>query len=277
MILQDSYQGEKVDIWSIGCIFLELILGHDIFCDRWVPAYNHAIIRDRSSFATSMKTAIQRLPSLISSSYSYEFTTIILQILRVNPCERPSIFELSQLDYVKESSPPMNKSIQVSASVTTMKMNLLPLATLSTDNSSSSMDSLRSPASKARQLDVSSSLSPLLKNSSPDAAGVMSRSASQVNHFPGLATPKTPEHLRGRRSDAGASSYFDWFPLPQRLNPSMRMNSTGSEVSNAPSHTSNPRMNSEEFPMISMGANERIRSRGSMIRETISKLQEKKT
>ena len=38
MIMHGSYYGDKADVWSIGCILLELVAGHEKFCDIWMTA-----------------------------------------------------------------------------------------------------------------------------------------------------------------------------------------------------------------------------------------------
>lgn len=43
MITHGSYYGDKVDIWSVGCILLELVLGHERFCDMWMTAYDYEV------------------------------------------------------------------------------------------------------------------------------------------------------------------------------------------------------------------------------------------
>lgn len=41
----------KADVWSLGCILLELVLGHDDFCRLWMTAYDreHLKVRDLAS------------------------------------------------------------------------------------------------------------------------------------------------------------------------------------------------------------------------------------
>jgi hypothetical protein len=43
MIMYGKYYGDKADIWSIGCILLELVLGHEKFCDLWMTAYDYEV------------------------------------------------------------------------------------------------------------------------------------------------------------------------------------------------------------------------------------------
>jgi serine/threonine protein kinase len=36
MLVKGAYNGKKADAWSLGCILLELVLGHEDFCRLWV-------------------------------------------------------------------------------------------------------------------------------------------------------------------------------------------------------------------------------------------------
>jgi serine/threonine protein kinase len=36
MLVEGAYNGKKADAWSLGCILLELVLGHEDFCRLWV-------------------------------------------------------------------------------------------------------------------------------------------------------------------------------------------------------------------------------------------------
>jgi serine/threonine protein kinase len=38
MIIDGSYYGDKVDVWSVGCILLELLFGHEKVCGSYIYA-----------------------------------------------------------------------------------------------------------------------------------------------------------------------------------------------------------------------------------------------
>ncbi|KAG5186869.1 kinase-like domain-containing protein [Tribonema minus] len=42
MLVRGAYDGKKADAWSLGCILLELVLGHEDFCRLWVSDFNFA-------------------------------------------------------------------------------------------------------------------------------------------------------------------------------------------------------------------------------------------
>ena len=36
LIMKDGYNGFAADAWSIGCVMMEMILGHDFFTNKWM-------------------------------------------------------------------------------------------------------------------------------------------------------------------------------------------------------------------------------------------------
>lgn len=66
MIIHGSYFGDKADIWSVGCILLELVLGHEKFCDAWMVAYDYNILQDKKSFATEIQKVVSKLPQVLN-------------------------------------------------------------------------------------------------------------------------------------------------------------------------------------------------------------------
>ena len=69
MILTGAYYGDKADIWSIGCIILELLLGHDMFCDNWMVSLSSLMLLYYVSFSIAVYLLLPclHLPHLIVS------------------------------------------------------------------------------------------------------------------------------------------------------------------------------------------------------------------
>lgn len=61
MITQGCYQGDKVDMWSIGCILLELALGHRRFCLYWMRAYSYDVIHDCAHFDRRISDSVNTI------------------------------------------------------------------------------------------------------------------------------------------------------------------------------------------------------------------------
>jgi serine/threonine protein kinase len=89
MITKGSYYGDKADIWSLGCILLELILGHENFCDAWMTAYDYEVLQDKAKFTENITFSVERLPEYLN--FSPEFNDFILQFLKLRSSERSNI------------------------------------------------------------------------------------------------------------------------------------------------------------------------------------------
>ena len=111
MLLNESYSGDKADIWSFGCILLEMILGSEKFCDIWMSAYDKKSLSslNKENFRSLIKDALHILPNLVE--FSDDLKDFILKIFHLNPSERPSSEELlnhpwlavQKKDYLSES------------------------------------------------------------------------------------------------------------------------------------------------------------------------------
>jgi serine/threonine protein kinase len=54
MILEDAYDGFMGDVWSVGCIALEMTMGHQSFVDNWLPSYTNELVGNRKDFAVTV-------------------------------------------------------------------------------------------------------------------------------------------------------------------------------------------------------------------------------
>jgi hypothetical protein len=87
MIIYGKYYGDKADIWSIGCILLELVLGHEKFCDLWMTAYDYEVMQDKDRFSREILDCVTKLPEeLLLPEHQYDF---ILRLLKLRSSDRP--------------------------------------------------------------------------------------------------------------------------------------------------------------------------------------------
>jgi len=92
MIVHGAYNGDKSDIWSTGCIMLELIMGHEQFCEIWMSSYDYDTLQDKVKFNDEIEVAVKMLPDALQCSEScIEF---ILKLLKIRSSERPSCSEV---------------------------------------------------------------------------------------------------------------------------------------------------------------------------------------
>ena len=89
MVIEGIHFGDKADIWSFGCITLELVLGHQKFCDHWMRAYEHKFIRDKARFATEMTQTVSNLENVLK--FSDDFVDFLLKILVIRSSGRMTI------------------------------------------------------------------------------------------------------------------------------------------------------------------------------------------
>jgi serine/threonine protein kinase len=93
MISSGNYFGDKVDVWSIGCILLELVLGHERFCDIWMVAYDYDILQNKELFTQTITETVEQLPDLLN--FSSDLNDFILRFLEMKPVKRPTVRSLA--------------------------------------------------------------------------------------------------------------------------------------------------------------------------------------
>jgi len=76
---EGGYVGDKADMWSIGCILLEMVLGHEKFCDAWMAAYDYETLKDPNVFGENIKKTVDNLPSVLC--FSPHLNDFILKLL----------------------------------------------------------------------------------------------------------------------------------------------------------------------------------------------------
>ena len=68
MIVTGKYHGDKADIWSVGCILLEMLFGHRKFIDIWMQAYDYEVLQDKAMFTEEIQLACASLPKHLTFS-----------------------------------------------------------------------------------------------------------------------------------------------------------------------------------------------------------------
>ena len=122
MILTGSYFGNRIDIWSVGCILLELVLGHERFCDVWMGSYDYDLMQDKFKFAAQMSATVKSLPSVLN--FSTPLNEFIIAILQQDPLLRPIARQACQLTWVAEKLVDCaNMFIPANPSVTALRGN----------------------------------------------------------------------------------------------------------------------------------------------------------
>ena len=55
------YDGRMVDIFSLGCVLLETVVGHKKFDDMWMPPFQPHVMADGGTFSTALQHALAQL------------------------------------------------------------------------------------------------------------------------------------------------------------------------------------------------------------------------
>ena len=59
MLRHANYSARKVDLWSLGCVVLELLLGHGQFDKVWMDSYAHRALQDVALFDRLLSSAVE--------------------------------------------------------------------------------------------------------------------------------------------------------------------------------------------------------------------------
>lgn len=87
MILAGGYySGNSADLWSVGCIMLEMLLGHELFGRVWMTTYDYDILQDPAKFEISITNACQSLTSYLP--FSEDLNDFLLNLLMIDSAER---------------------------------------------------------------------------------------------------------------------------------------------------------------------------------------------
>jgi serine/threonine protein kinase len=100
------YNGFAADVWSVGCIMLELMLGHDNFCHLWMTSYDYDVLMDECKFENALNDSVmnvrQRQQYLsYHEGLKEDMTLFLLELLVVDPNSRLSTSEMLSHSWLK--------------------------------------------------------------------------------------------------------------------------------------------------------------------------------
>jgi len=86
----EKYNGNAVDMWSLGCIMLELTRGHNAFCKLWMSSYDHNIMLNEKEFERSIREAVTNVNSAVLSEdeISINMNDLMRKLLVIEPSMR---------------------------------------------------------------------------------------------------------------------------------------------------------------------------------------------
>lgn len=102
--LDKSYDGVKTDIFSAGCIALEMLVSQKFFKERWIAVYSLAKQRREADFTSQIKYAIDGARSELARVYHPEIGSCVSEMLEFYPGKRANLLILLQKPWITEAN-----------------------------------------------------------------------------------------------------------------------------------------------------------------------------
>ncbi len=84
----NAYNGFAADVWSLGCVMLELTRGHKDFCHIWMASYDYNNLQNEQKFASALQNAVFKIhDDDISHKYPIQ-SNFLREILILDPVTR---------------------------------------------------------------------------------------------------------------------------------------------------------------------------------------------
>lgn len=89
-----TYDGFAADVWSVGCVMLELIMGHDDFCRFWMTSYDYDILQDEIEFEKVLGQAVVNLGKRQELKVKGDMNDFLKQLLVIDPTLRLTVSKM---------------------------------------------------------------------------------------------------------------------------------------------------------------------------------------
>jgi serine/threonine protein kinase len=81
-----EYSGFAADVWSVGCIMLELTRGHDEFCRHWMTSYDYDILQEEHKFEEALREAVSKIEQRVDNcKKNEEMNAFQKNLIKINP------------------------------------------------------------------------------------------------------------------------------------------------------------------------------------------------
>lgn len=117
MITAKAYNGFACDAWSIGCIFLELLIGREDFTRLWMGSYAIEVLTDIPAFRDEIQRRSSHVLSLIAQEDRFErirdeCSAILRGLLCVDPATRWSMNQLHDHPWLEGKAKCISETVQ---------------------------------------------------------------------------------------------------------------------------------------------------------------------
>mmetsp|Transcript_32232 Transcript_32232/g.102520 ORF Transcript_32232/g.102520 Transcript_32232/m.102520 type:complete len:593 (-) Transcript_32232:1134-2912(-) len=99
MLRSGGYNGFAADVWSIGCVTLEIIAGHDVFNKHWMTCYDYNLLRHPTLFEEKLTETVESLPMILKTTPS-DVLDVLLACLVIDPAQRASTDTIGALPWI---------------------------------------------------------------------------------------------------------------------------------------------------------------------------------
>jgi hypothetical protein len=165
MITAKSYDGFLCDLWSIGCILLELVIGRESFTSMWMGSYALEVLTNQSSFEKEIESRTTSVHTLINNNDDMNFYFDLLKgLLTIIPEKRLSISYLRNYKWLKINEYESNQNIK-STTTDVMVGPTLSRLSPSSSNSASTNSSEHGDVEELTSIMTSASLDQMLSDS----------------------------------------------------------------------------------------------------------------
>jgi len=129
MVIKGSYYGDKADLWSLGAVFLEMILGHEAFCDIWMIAYDYDFVLDKEKFTQRIEKVLSDLPKdLASAEIPLQLQNFILSMLQIDSSDRSALIGVMKHQWLADESGSIELEVTATLPHTISSLTLTDLA-----------------------------------------------------------------------------------------------------------------------------------------------------
>ena len=222
MITSKTYNGFSCDVWSLGCLLLELVVGHSPFSRLWMSSYVVDVLSDADVFVSKINESKIALLRLLDEDEDYKHISqackdLLQNMLNVNFTERISVADAYTSKWIGGKLEPktlINSAVGVPAGDKTPSPlrrknsfgdKLSPMSGLKSPGSSPGSERRRSPLSfgaittpsdsLGTRRQVSLELNTKMPGGVQTAASpqTVTNRANQLLHLPPIDAPDTPK------------------------------------------------------------------------------------
>jgi len=104
VLLSDMYCAYKAEIFSVGCVILELLVSDSFFKDQWLFAYSYLKSAKAPDFSRAIRQALTTAQVEIQKKCSQHLSDCYVSMTNILPTTRPSSKELLQNPWIAKAN-----------------------------------------------------------------------------------------------------------------------------------------------------------------------------